>query len=486
MDHVTLWEACDPQPLQQGGMFNGAESLLSGHAESSFSPYWGCDEIPVSDINLMSVEPLTFDPMMSLHPAESIQQPQWQPDYYPQQEVLLQEISNSGQFIPHFNLPAPAHVGYSTFGNVTTGSSSAGSYGGGGSSSNRPYGPGSSSSSSMFVPLQRIISTNRNVVVESSRRDCEEPPKMTSFNPGPYVNSAATAAATLPTPKPVSLPLPIPNSARQHRQVSSSPVMNLSGFEPSPRPLSQVSSSPRPMSQVTSSPRPISQVSSSPRPMSQVSSSPGFEPSRPVSQVSSSPVMSMSYGEQQRVMSNSPSLSFDSRHPKSSLGKPGSSPIPTVIGFEPIPQSSSSPNIMGGSPQQRQQQHPALSTSPPLSNLSFEPRQPPQPPSMSNSPSTSNLVFEPRRPPPTPTPRQQAATSNINNNPRSDVVVEPASKWSPPLRIVGSEKNFSPQTDTIKYPIPKSTSASSIPAPNALNTVHKRQLYMVRTHTVVE
>lgn len=134
MEDGALWGACDPQPMQQVGMFNGPDSQASllCHADSPYPQYWGsetwtssrADEMP--DIALMSaafVDPsiLAFESVMSLPvtgdavhdlPAGNSrfsQHGQWgqnpsSADLYPTQEV--QEILNN-QFM-QYNSPALA------------------------------------------------------------------------------------------------------------------------------------------------------------------------------------------------------------------------------------------------------------------------------------------------------------------------------------------------------------------------------------------
>lgn len=597
MEYGVLWGACDSQPLQQVGMFNGAESqasLLTSHAESPYPHYWTpetwrTDEI--SDISLMSVDPLAFDPVLSL-PAvvtgESIihdkfpQQGQWghnlgsPADSYPTQDVTSSCTLLNNQFMQFNSSPhlSQEFNNFKSFGTVTPVQqsrpvTSANTQYGASSlpPSNRPnasqYG-GAPVSMGMFPPTnvpQRIISTSGmdggcisnmslmhlpkrhhplkpggNVVDGSSissvsgastfvanqnsllptladtssshRRDSvAEEPKMASFNPGPYVNSAR---GVLPTQKQQedthrmwldnsnrgkSSAMPIPNSGhrQQHQQAmsNSSPVMNLSGFEQ--RPMSNASSvinlsyEQRAMSNSS----PVTNLSGfeSRHQKSSPATRMGFEQQRPKQQslTSSSPIPTTIVGfepSQQHQPSSSPVVPIMGLQQHQS-----SSPIP-ISGFEqrqqqqPMSSSSPSPNLSGF----EQRQQPTVSTSPPLPNLSFEPRQPPPP--MSSSPSTSNLVFEPRRQQPISNPsplpnlarqQQQPAASN----PRSAVpdAAESASKW-PAIRMVGypgSEKapimRQQPETGTIKCALPRSTSANSTPAANA-NPANKRPLWV--------
>ena len=70
MDDGALWGACDPQPIQQVGMFSGPDNqgTLLCHAEPSYPQYWGSETWPpprtddISDISLMS--PSLVDPSM--------------------------------------------------------------------------------------------------------------------------------------------------------------------------------------------------------------------------------------------------------------------------------------------------------------------------------------------------------------------------------------------------------------------------------------
>jgi hypothetical protein len=547
MEDGALWGACDPQPLQQVGMFNGPDNQagLFCHAESPYQPYWGSeawtpsrpDEI--QDIALMSpslvdTSILAFDQGVlnlpvagdAVHdfPATGNSRfshhGQWGPslgsaDLYPTQGV--QEILNSSFMqcnspalaLPH--LPQDYNNFTKSFGTVTPiqpnrpvtsanvptsqyGAPSMVPHNRAVASVNAPmtqYGSSSvvQSSMAMFAPsLPRgIVNTsglgggmNSNIgLMHLPKR--HNTPSLAPKTGGDVTASdvgSGSGIATVPGASPfaanqkssASVLMPLAESSRMHKMDTTSEEPKMASFNPGP---------------YVNSARVVSTQKQQHEQQDTLASNRMWVENG-LGKSSSVPIPNMGHGQQQ-------AMSIMGFEPRQRM--PSASPIP-IMGFEQRQQqsmSSSSPTPNLGS---EQRQQPTTSTSPTLSNLSFEPGQSHQQQPVSNPAPVPNLVFEPMRQQPNLTSnasaipnlaRQQPAASN----PRSAIPDsgESASKW-PAMRIAGglggstglpgSEKApmmvQQPETGTLKCAIPRSSSVNTSPAVNA-NPVNKRPLY---------
>jgi hypothetical protein len=282
-----------------------------------------------------------------------------------------------------------------------------------------PFAANQKSSASVLMPL-----------AESSRMHkmdtTSEEPKMASFNPGPYVNSARVVST----------------QKQQHEQqdtLASNRMWVENGLG-------------------KSSSVPIPNMGHG---QQQAMSIMGFEPRQRMPSASPIPIMGFEQRQQQSMSSSSPTPNLGSEQRQ----QPTTSTSPTLsnLSFEP-----------GQSHQQQPVSNPA-----PVPNLVFEPMRQ-QPNLTSNASAIPNLA---RQQPAASNPR--SAIPDSGESASKWPAMRIAGGLGGSTGLPGSEKApmmvQQPETGTLKCAIPRSSSVNTSPAVNA-NPVNKRPLYVSTSH----